>query len=157
MKLALFTLVAVAACSGRAPDEDTETSPQDRLTGERPNRMRNCPSAVTGATTRAKPTPDGVDIEITAADPTAAKRITELARLHADLSGPLMFMPYHTATHGGPGTIGFCPIVHTGTTVSAQPLPDGARVHVAARSPYTIKMLQLETEQRVRALPIPNT
>src|SRR5262249_22793752 len=130
---------------------------KERLTGERPNHMRNCPSAVTGATTRATPTGDGVDIEITASDPTAGQRIAELARLHAALSGPLLFMPYHTATHGGPGTIGFCPIIHEGTTVSTQPIANGARIHVAARSPYAVKMLQVETQQRIRAMPQPTS
>jgi hypothetical protein len=157
MKLALFTLVVLAACSDRPADEDTETSPSGQLTGERPAHMRNCPSAVTGATTRATPTPDGVDVEITAPDPTAAKRIAELARLQASLTGPLLFPPYHSARHGGPGTIGYCPIIHQGTTVSAQALDNGARIHVAARSPYAIKMLQVETQKRIRSLPIPNT
>lgn len=157
MKLALFTLVAVAACSGDPADEDTETSPTDRLTGERPAHMRNCPSAVTGATTRATPTTDGVDVEITALDPAASKRIAELARLHAEMPAQLLFAPYHSGWHGGPGTIGFCPIIHEGTTISAQAVANGARVHVSARSPYAIKMLQAETQKRIRALPMPNT
>ena len=156
MKLALLGLVVLAACSTRPTREDTETSPGDRLSGERPRHMRNCPSAVRSATTRATRTADGVDLDITSPDPAARQQIVELAQRHADLPGLIWFAPYHSGLHGGPSTIGYCPIIHDKTMVSTSGLANGIRVHVAARSQFDVKQLQHETERRVRSLPVPN-
>jgi hypothetical protein len=155
--LSILSIVVLAACSNRPADEDTETSRPAPLTGARPRHMRNCPSAVPTATTRAERTPDGIDLVITSSDPAARQRITELANLHVAMSVPLWLIPQHSGLHGGPEAIGFCPIIHDDTTVTADQLANGVRVHVAAHSPLGALIVQRETERRLGAIQRPST
>src|SRR5262245_36886904 len=114
MRSACVLLLLLFACQNEARDEARrQPSPVGpMLSGKTPKHMRNCPSAVAGAKTVAKPTADGVDITITADDPAARQRIVDLARWHAVMTEPVWGMPPHTGMRGGPGTIGFCPIIH---------------------------------------------
>lgn len=152
MRSALLMLVLVA-CSTR---EDTESRvrhrPRAMLTGTRPQRMRNCPSAVPSATTTATETVSGVDLVITSPDPEARAKIAALARQQATLHNPRWFFPQHSTLHGGPGGQGFCPVIHANTTVTWEPIGEGVRIHVAARGTDQITALQRATEARVRAL-----
>jgi hypothetical protein len=96
------------------------------MTGEMPRSMRNCPSAVPGANTIATPTSTGVTLTITASGPEAQRQIHALAGLHATLQAPIWGMPDHTGMHTGPGTVGHCPIIHAGTTITYEETPNGA-------------------------------
>ncbi len=153
----LATLCALAACSTHDTDQDIQSSTNDAMTGKRPLKMRNCPSAVPTATTRAVRTKDGVDVVVTSADPEAGRKIAELAQQQDDYSNPRWFVPQHSGLHGGPGTTGYCPIIHQGTIVTSKTLANGARIHVAARSPLQLVLLQHATEERVRALQAPSS
>src|SRR5512135_326453 len=152
MRTALL-LLALVACSNR---EDTESRVQHRpramLTGTRPQRMRNCPSAVPSATTTATETVGGIDLVITSPDPNARAQIAELTRRQATLHNPRWFFPQHSALHGGPGAQGFCPVIHANTTVTWEPIGEGVRIHVSARGTEQVTALQRATEARVRAL-----
>ena len=64
---------------------------------------------------------------------------------------PMTAFPHHTSMHTGPGNLGFCPIIHADTRVSYEPIADGVRVHVTARSSRTVTKLQRATEARIRA------
>ncbi len=127
------------------------------LSGTLPKRMRNCPSAVHSATTFASPTPDGVDITIVSSDPDARRRIVELTRLHQTFGAPVWPQLAHTGMHGGPGTIGHCPIIHAKTTITHDELPDGVRIHVRANDREMVPLLQEMTELRVRSLMPPSS
>lgn len=152
MRTALLLLVVVA-CSTR---EDTESHVRNRpratLTGTRPQRMRNCPSAVPSATTTTTETVSGVDLVITSPDPQARAQIAELARRQATLGNPRWFFPQHSTLHGGPGMQGFCPVIHANTKVTWEPIGEGVRIHVSARGTDQVTALQRATEARVRAL-----
>jgi hypothetical protein len=119
--------------------------------------MRNCPSAVEGAKTSSQPTSDGVDLTITTTDPRARERILVLARLQSGQRETIAIVPQHSGLHSGPGTLGFCPILHTRTTVSFDELPDGVVMHVRASSADQVAALQRATSARLRALATPSS
>ncbi len=119
--------------------------------------MRNCPSAVRSAKTTATRTPDGIDLTITSDDPSARADIVTLAQLQRDQRAPIWFVPAHSGMHGGPGSLGRCPVIHADTTVTYQPLANGVLIHVAARSRGRVAALQQATEARVRALSPPSS
>jgi TusA-related sulfurtransferase len=114
--------------------------------------MRNCPSALVGATTRFIETKDGVDLEITANDPVVRRQIIALANVHAHLGQPNCAERPHTGLHGGTGTIGYCPIIHVGTRVTFRPRSNGAVIHVHALTPRAVPEIQKATALRVSLL-----
>jgi len=152
MRSALL-LLAVVACSSH---EDTESRvrhrPRAMLTGTRPQRMRNCPSAVPTTTTTATETVSGIDLVITSPDPEARAKLASLASLQAAQGNPRWFFPLHSGMHGGPGGQGFCPVIHANTTVTWEPIAEGVRIHVSTRGTEQVTALQRATEARVRAL-----
>lgn len=145
------------ACSREASDGKprVHARPEALLTGQRPQHMRNCPSAVPTATTVGTPAPDGVNLTITSSDPDARRRIVKLAELHSNLRETIPFMPEHSGLHGGPGTIGYCPIIHAGTIVTYKQIPEGVKIHVATRRPGEVWLLQRATKMRINALAMP--
>ena len=156
LKLAAIMILA-GACSretseGKPPPQ---VQPEATLMGQRPQHMRNCPSAVASAITKVTPTPDGVSLTITSKDPDARRQIVRLTAFQSMLSDPIWFLPAHSGLHGGPGTIGFCPIIHAGTTVTYKEIPEGVIVHVATKRPGEIQMLQRATATRASALAMP--
>lgn len=122
------------------------------LSGTIPRGMRNCPSAVPSAKTTMEKTERGVELTITSDDPGARERILALARWHSTQREPIWGMPPHTGMHGGPGTLGFCPIIHVKTTVTQSEIPQGVRIRVTADDPSMVRFLQTATAQRVRAI-----
>ena len=152
MRFAALFLVVIACTSRNDTESNARYRPRAMLTGMRPQRMRNCPSAVPSATTTAVETISGVDLVITSTDPDARSQIAALARRQATLGNPRWFMPPHSAMHGGPGEQGFCPVIHANTMVTWEPIAEGVRIHVAARGTDDVAALQRATEARVRAM-----
>jgi hypothetical protein len=158
MRSAVAALALFAACQTERTELREEPSPLGPpLSGTMPKRMRNCPSAVRSATTLATPTPDGVDVTIVSSDPGARRQIVELTRLQRTFGAPMWPQLAHTGMHGGPGTIGHCPIIHAKTTVTHEELPDGVRIHVRANDPEMVRPLQQLTQLRVRWLRPPSS
>jgi hypothetical protein len=153
----LLTLIVIAGGPARSDAKRAPPKPSASLAGTTPKHMQNCPSAVASARTTASPTVRGIDLTITSSDPDAQRRIETLAQLHASQREPIWLMPEHTAMHGGPGTIGHCPIIHANTTVTAEPIAGGVRVHVVANAREDVPLLQRATEARVRALAVPTS
>lgn len=112
------------------------------MSGFRPHQEANCPASLPGANTTITMTPMGVDVSVTSADPEVAGRIVALAKWHArgvtaEASHP------DDMQHGGPGRIGYCPIlVNEITVVTATTKPGGVTVHVNARSPSDVPEVQ---------------
>lgn len=102
-QLVLVTAL-LAACSPKPAPRQSSS-----MIGALERGMANCPSAVVGAETRLQMTRGGVDVIVTAKDARAQAEIVRLADLHA---GPPGDGPQHTGQHGGPGTIGRCPVIH---------------------------------------------
>jgi hypothetical protein len=140
-----------------APGEPVGTTDVDRaghnMTGLRPHQGANCPSQLPGTTTRLLMTPRGVDVSVTSRDPRMVRRIVAVAELHvrgrtADVSRP------HDQKHGGPGIVGYCPVlVSDQTHVTMTRGPDGATLHVDARSPDRVAELQQLIKARAVRLP----
>jgi hypothetical protein len=152
MRNMLAVLALVVACTGGSDKSSPPPRPESTLTGTRPRAMRNCPSGVLSSVTTVTPVDDGVELTITSADERARSEIVLRARLQERMFDPWSILPADSGFHGGPGTKGFCPIIHANTIVSAQKTVDGVRIHVQARRPGDIKLLQQATGERVRAL-----
>jgi hypothetical protein len=152
-------VAAPAAGSGSASgapataDDTAHRGPGSNMTGPRPGQAANCPSSLPRATTRLANTPRGVDVTVTSTDPVTAHRIVELGQLH--VRGRTAEVPRpHDHQHGGAGWGGYCPVmVSDQTQVSMTPRPDGATLHVEARSPERVAELQMVIKARAVQLP----
>lgn len=114
--------------------------------------MRNCPNALAGTATKLTNTPDGVDLTITASDPAIQQQIVELAIVQAHMGHPNKSEMEHTGMHGGPGDIGYCPIIHIATTVTSTQIAGGAVIHIHAAVPEDVSHLQATIAGRVARL-----
>lgn len=114
--------------------------------------MRNCPTAVAGAITAATNTPSGVDLTITATDLTAQRRLVELSAIHEGMGDPENPALRHTGRHGGPGTLGRCPVIHDGTTVTFTKLRKGVVIHLRALLPSDVARVQQIVADRLAAI-----
>ena len=123
------------------------------LTGAKEKSMGRCPSAIDGAVTRFTPTADGGDLTIESSSPDAALDIQIIAGLHRGMKQPDASKGLHSGEHAGPGTIGYCPIVHKDTTVTIKKTAQGVRVHIAATQSDQVAALQKMLMERVDALP----
>lgn len=122
------------------------------LSGKKERGMENCPSAVTGAHTRAVPLKDGVALEVTSSDPAQAAEIRARAQRQTAVARHATGRPPHTGMAGDTGAIGYCPVVVTDTVVSAEDLPNGARLIVRTKKQADVPALQRTTEERIDAL-----
>ena len=144
---------AIASSAPATPEDPARSGPGYNMTGQRPHQAANCPSWLPKSTTRIANTPRGVDVLVTSADPQTAHRIVELAQLHvrgrtAEVSRP------HDQHHGGPGWIGYCPVMESDQTqVSMTPRADGATLHVEARSRERVAEIQALIKTRAVRLP----
>lgn len=129
--------------------------PQDNMTGGREHAMSNCPSMVPGARTQLAFTDDGVELTITASAPKAVQKIRELARRQAAMSEPSgNASELHTGKHGGPGAIGYCPIIHHGhTIVTTTDVANGARIRIRGHDADSVLEVQELAALRAASLP----
>lgn len=141
---ATFALaLSIAACTPSAGGN---------MTGGKELGMMNCPSAVKGAVTRVEGTERGVDLAITAVDPDVRREVVTLAKVHAAMKGPNYEKPIHDGQHGGPGTIGHCPVIHVGTDVTYEEIAGGVRIHVVTQDPGDVARVQQLAVERTAAL-----
>lgn len=142
----VFAVTLVAACKPTA----APPAPSGPV-GQMEHKMGNCPAAVDGAVTAMARIEGGVALDITAQDLGAAREIVARAR-HADDGAPDPAARPHTGEHGGPGDLGHCPIVHTGTSVTVTEIGGGVRVVVLADDPTQVDALVAETRARLKWL-----
>lgn len=149
--LSVFVLLApAAACkTEEAPPSSSLSGPD--MSGARERKMANCPSAVRGAITTTMPTPDGIDVTVTAPDPATERTIVGLAELHARFPRPLTPFP-HNGLRGGGGRIGYCPFAHDAATITTTAVPGGVRIHFGASSPERARDLQRIIQERAQNL-----
>jgi hypothetical protein len=144
-------LLALLGCASSAPPTSSPTSMQR---GQLEHSMANCPAGVHGALTRLADAPDGVVLTFTALSAQSQQRIRELADLHGRLGDVHGDLPQRTGYHGGLGQVGYCPIIHRGTSIEVTSAPGGARVYVRAADPSRVASLRKETLDRFDGLPI---
>jgi len=145
--LIAFVVVACTPAPAQAPRHAT------MQTGELEHEMANCPSALPSAITSVEDIDDGIAVTIKVTNPMWRDRLLELAHVHARIGGPESSVAEHTGRHGGPGVIGHCPILHAGTRVSFEPIPDGVRFSVFALPGRDLAGLRRETRERAASLP----
>ena len=149
--------VAIAPAAAAAPAGVTpaplQPGPIGNMSGAKEHAMANCPAAVAGARTKVVFTDDGVALVITATARDAQDEIRKRAHAHAALSEPSGRM--HSGTHGGPGRIGYCPIVHTDrVVVTAIDVSGGAAIRMRVQGGYdAVTALQEVVALRVAGLP----
>lgn len=149
------TLVAAACLVGCAksepPPAEQRAEIASTLDGKRTHGMLNCPSGVEGAVTEIHWRQDDVTLSITAADARAQRKIVTLSHNHERTGNPNGGL-INNGTHGGPGTSGFCPIIHADTTVRVEEVANGVVVHIRPNDPAKLAALRTATEARVKAL-----
>jgi hypothetical protein len=155
--LALAPAAAPAApAAAPTPPAPTgpQTTPPGNMSGGKEHAMSNCPSAVPGARTSMVFTDDGIALSISATTAEAQKEIRRRAHLHASMSAP-SGRGLHSGGHGGPGRIGYCPIIHDGrTVVTAIDTRTGAMVRMRADgNDDAVAELQELVALRVSGLP----
>jgi hypothetical protein len=79
-------------------------------------------------------------------------RRSRRAELQSTQHGPYWFVPAHTGMHGGPGSIGHCPVIHANTDITYDPMGNGVRLHILARDKVQIPALQQAVRARTQAL-----
>ncbi len=122
------------------------------LSGLKERGMANCPSAVPGASTRAVPLPDGVEVVVTASEPAQITEIRDRARRQATVSNHPAGLRPHTGIGSDTGEIGYCPVVLIDADVRAENVPTGARITVRPKDKANIAAVQKLTEERIDAL-----
>jgi hypothetical protein len=123
------------------------------MTGKREQRMKQCPSAVPGATTKVVDRKDGVEVTVTAPSATSAEEIRNRARHQEAVSlQPARGAIEHTGEGTGSGKLGYCPGMIQATQVTAEDVPDGARLIIRAADPDQVKKLQKTAHERAQAL-----
>lgn len=151
MKQLLACAVLAACSSAPSPPPAAPQQPSQR-TGGLEHGMMNCPSAVESARTAVRNTERGVDVTVTTTDPAARVELIKLAHFHAS-QDRMSDWPEHTGKHGGPGSIGHCPILHEGTTITLSGTENGVILHVVARSSDRVRWLQDQTAERAASIP----
>ena len=156
MKPALLAFL-LAACTTQQPIDKDAPPPSAMLSGHLQRHMANCPSAVPTAETQPIRTRRGIDLAITSNDPFAQRAIIAATDVQVRLRERRWFMLPHTGLHGGPGTVGHCPVIHANTWINYEPFARGVLIHVIARDPKQVQGLQQATLSRIEDLQVPST
>lgn len=117
------------------------------------NKMKHCPSAVEGSTTKVEGGKDAVVVTITASDPAKAADIQKRAKHLASLTAPTAAPEVkHSGQGTGGGALGKCPVVMRDVTLKVEDQKDGAKVTVTPKNPATLSELTRVSKDRAEAL-----
>lgn len=117
------------------------------------NKMKHCPSAVEGSTTKVEGGKEAVVVTITASDPAKAADIQKRAKHLASLTAPTAAPEVkHSGQGTGGGALGKCPVVMRDVTLKVEDQKDGAKVTVTPKNPATLSELTRVSKDRAEAL-----
>lgn len=137
-------LVLVVACGKSEPPKADKLTPDKSMD----EKMRHCPLAIEGAASTLTDVEGGVQFEVKAGNVAEVQRrahhVVEFAAKRHDKS------THQVSDKQGGGTMKNCPVVTTDTTITAEDLPDGARIKVTAAA---VDELRAETRRRVEKFP----
>jgi len=138
--------------SAAVPEEPPSApDPEDRSGRQ---GMLNCPSAVPGSVTTLGPAQHGVLVTVTAKEPAAIEDIQRRAKTVERSSKTQRTRGIkHTGTGEGGGSLGRCPVVMRGTSVSAESTVDGATITVRPFDPDELTELRQQTSRLLSAMP----
>jgi TusA-related sulfurtransferase len=141
--------ICLLACAQRGTTQ--YPAPRTDMSGAKERGMAHCPSTVPGATTKAEALPDGVQLTVTGSDPATVVEIRDRAHHQAFAALHPGHKP-HTGKGGGPGDIGYCPVVVVDSEVTATDLVDGAKITVKPKDPGNVGEIQKMTKERIEGL-----
>ena len=117
------------------------------------NKMKHCPSAVEGSTTRVEDGKGAVVVTITAGDPAKVAEIQKRAKHLASLTAPTAAPEVkHSGQGTGGGALGKCPVVMRDVTLKVEDQKDGAKVTVTPKNAATLSELVRVSKDRADAL-----
>lgn len=162
MRTALLSLLLAACATSASQSPGAEPRPTSTTgqtlsaglpqSGVREQGMWNCPTTLPGVKTLATNTATGIDLSVTTTDPTVSREILALARRHSYMGQPGAAASAHTGLHGGPGTVGHCPVIHGSTRVTFTESVGGAVIHIDALSPQGVEAVQSTVRDRLARL-----
>lgn len=150
--LAAVVLLVVGCASKTEPPPPAKAPPlTSALDGKRAHGMLNCPSGVEGSTTKMQMAATDVVLTITAPEVNAQHKIATLAHAHERTGNPHGGL-INNGEHGGPGSSGFCPIIHADTVISVEDVSGGVIVHVRPTDPAQLQALGTAIAARIDAI-----
>jgi len=150
--VAAVVLCVVGCSSATEPPPAAKAPPlTSALDGKRVHGMLNCPSGVESSTTKMQMTAADVVLTITAPEINAQHKIVTLAHAHERSGNPRGGL-INNGEHGGPGSSGFCPIVHADTVIRVEEISGGAIVHVRPTDPAQLQALGSAIAARIDAI-----
>ena len=150
MKAALIALATVLSAMSQA---QTLAKNDPNMTGKRELQMMQCPSAVTGAATRVKDVPQGVEVAVTASPEWAQREIQRRAAVQQQVAAKkTRGTEEHTGEGTGSGRYGFCPGMLQNTTLKTVDTADGVRMVITADQPAQLATLRQTTRERAAKL-----
>ncbi len=115
-------------------------------------KMMHCPSTVPGADTTIGDAPDAVVVTVTAANnEQAVTEIRSRAKHLAEVSVKNPSEVKHDGEGDGGGGLGNCPVVLADTSITAEDVPNGAKLTVKPSKPADLaKLKQAVTDRRAK-------
>jgi TusA-related sulfurtransferase len=110
--------------------------------------MAHCPDAVTGAQTAISDIDGGVQLTVTAGDPTGVSEIRARIAALLDAQKTQSGNVRHSGNGEGGGLLGRCPVVLKNTTVTAADVNNGSKINVLSKDPQEVDWLRRETRDR---------
>jgi TusA-related sulfurtransferase len=134
--------------SASAPATSASSAPAPSASVASSGKMAHCPDAITGAKTAIRDVDGGVELTVTAADPSAQADVK--ARIQALLDAQKNQNPNvrHSGNGEGGGLLGRCPVVLKDTMVTAAPVASGSVITVLSKQPNEVDWLRRETRDR---------
>ncbi|HVK78106.1 MAG TPA: hypothetical protein VM734_32585 [Kofleriaceae bacterium] len=122
-------------------------------TGDDPlaEKLRHCPLTVDGARTELRDVAGGIEVVVTADDPTATAEIRRRAAHLVAFSLGAATKANHGNGEGG-GFMRDCPVVTRGTEITSTAVPGGASLIVRPADRTPVADLRAETRRRHDAL-----
>lgn len=150
-----ITPAPTPSASAAAVVVDASTAPAASAVGPAAGKMAHCPSAVTGATTDIKDSPDGVSITVTSADATQTADIRARASFLAEAAKNIPDGKQHNGSGEGGGVYGRCPVIMRNTVIAISEVTGGVKIDVKPKDPKERDWLRREARDRNAELALP--
>jgi hypothetical protein len=148
--------VTLATTAPSAPPLAQVATAAPAVTVAASGNMAHCPDAVPSATTSLTNVEGGVELTITAKEPSAIADIRARTRAILEASRTPSTKK-HDGNGGGGGPFGRCPVILRDTTLEAADLEGGSRITVRTKAPAEIDWLRREASERAAQLQAPGS
>jgi len=145
----------VTGTSGTPAPAETPPATAEPAAGEAPamaNKMRRCPSAVSGAETKVEEGKGTVVLTVTAKEPAQVAEIQKRAEHLDKVEGAPDAEIKHTGQGTGGGASGKCPVVMTDVTLEVEEQTDGVKITLTPKDASKASELARTASDRVNAM-----